>query len=93
MNAHDSSRALSTSPEIKNKASFLRRCHQQRRVNRRSSEEKWKRMCGVLVTATWGSGPGKKDGNVIWNCSPYRQAEQNKKWKRECGLHAKSTRA
>ena len=79
MNAHDSSRALSASPEMKNKASFLRRYHQQRRVNRRSIEEKWKRMCGVLVTATWGSGPGKKDGNVSLDCSPCRHANQEKK--------------
>ena len=78
MNANDSSRVLSTSPAIKNQASFLRRYHQHRRVDRRSNEEKWKRMCGVIVSARWGSGKGKKHGNVSLDCSPYRQAEQEK---------------
>ena len=36
-------------------------------------------MCGVVVSARWGSGRGKKDGNVSLDCSPYRQAEQEKR--------------
>ena len=38
------------------------------RADKRSREERWTRMCGVLVTPT--GGPGKKDGNARSRCSP-----------------------
>ena len=36
-------------------------------------------MCGVIVSARWGSGKGKKDGNVSLDCSPCRHAGKEKK--------------
>ena len=56
------------------------------RVDRRHRQERWKRMCRVLVTPTRGTR--KKDGNVRSRCSQCYLANREKRWKRVVGLLA-----
>ena len=56
------------------------------RVDKRPRQERWKRMCGVLVTPTGGTG--KKDGNARSRCSRCCLASIVRRWKRAVGLFA-----
>ena len=56
------------------------------RADRRPMQERWKRMCGVLVTPTWATG--KKYGNLLLALFAVLLRKQRKRWKRVVGLLA-----